>query len=188
MFLNRSYQIKKYDTIFLDRDGTLNFDPGYINSLDDFKFHDLTFDALKNLKIFSERFCIITNQSGVARGIVDSHILSMIHDHILNIFFDQGLNLLGIYHCTDHPDNPTFNRKPGIGMFEKAADDHNINLKKSLMIGDSRCDIEAAKNCNMESVLVLTGNGEKTKNIPNINPTYISKDLNSISKNLMSSK
>jgi ribonucleotide monophosphatase NagD (HAD superfamily) len=56
------------------------------------------------------------------------------------------------------------------------------------MIGDSHTDIEAANNCSMESVLVLTGNGEKTKNILDINPTYISKDLNSISKNLMSSK
>ena len=188
MFLNRSCQIKKYDTIILDRDGTLNFDPGYINSLDDFKFYDFTFEALKNLKFFSERFCIITNQSGVARGIVDPSILSMIHDHILNTFFDQGLNLVGIYYCTDHPGSSTINRKPGIGMFEKAADDHNIDLKKSLMIGDSHCDIEAANNCSMESVLVLTGNGEKTKNILDINPTYISKDLNSISKNLMSSK
>jgi len=169
--------MKKYDTIFLDRDGTINFDPGYINSLDDFKFYDFTFEALKNLKKITRQFCIISNQSGVARGLIDPTNLSMIHDFILNKFFDENLNLLGIYYCTDHPEKPTKNRKPGIGMFEKAASDHNINLKKSLMIGDNDCDIEAANLCNMESVLVLTGKGKIAKSNPNINASYISDDL-----------
>ena len=68
--------MKKYDTIFLDRDGTINFDPGYISSLDDFKFYDFTLKALKNLKKITKQFCIITNQSGVARGIIDPDDLS----------------------------------------------------------------------------------------------------------------
>ena len=169
--------MKKYDAIFLDRDGTINHDPGYIASLDDFEFFDFTFEALKNLKKLTDRFCIITNQSGVARGIIDPDNLSMIHDHILNQFFNQDLNLIGIYYCTDHADNPTANRKPGIGMFIKAAKDHKIDLKKSLMIGDNFCDIEAARLCQMESVLVLTGKGEKTKKITNMKPTYISNNL-----------
>ena len=169
--------MKKYDAIFLDRDGTINRDPGYISSLDDFKFYDFTVEALKNLKKLTDRFCIITNQSGVARGKIDPDNLSMIHDYILNQFFNQGLNLIGIYYCTDHPDSPTANRKPGIGMFIKAAKDHKIELKKSLMIGDNFCDIEAARLCQMESVLVLTGKGEKTKKITNMKPTYISNNL-----------
>ena len=169
--------MKKYDVIFLDRDGTINLDPGYINSLDDFEFYEYTFEALKDLKKITDRFCIITNQSGVARGIIDTDNLSMIHDHILNKFFNHDLNLIGIYYCTDHPDSPTSNRKPGIGMYNKAAKDHKIDLKKSLMIGDSFCDIEAAKLCQMESMLVLTGNGSKTKKMTNINPTYFAKNL-----------
>ena len=83
--------MKKYDTIFLDRDGTINFDLGYINSLDDFKFYDFTFEALNNLKSFSDRFCIITNQSGVSRGIVDPDNLSIIHDHILKCLYQSPL-------------------------------------------------------------------------------------------------
>ena len=75
--------MKKYDTIFLDRDGTINLDSGYINSLDDFEFYEYTFEALKNLKKITDRFCIITNQSGVARGLIDPDNLSIIHDHIL---------------------------------------------------------------------------------------------------------
>ena len=169
--------MKKYDTIFLDRDGTINFDPGYISSLDDFKFYDFTLKALKNLKKITKQFCIITNQSGVARGIIDPDDLSLIHNYILNQFFDEDLNLLGIYYCTDHPDNPTNNRKPGIGMFKKAASDHKINLKKSLMIGDNLCDVQAANSCHMESVLVLTGKGKKANSSRNINPTYVSENL-----------
>lgn len=180
--------MKKYDTIFLDRDGTINPDPGYINSLNDFKFYDFTFNALKNLKRLTKQFCIITNQSGVARGLINPDNLSLIHDHILNRFFDEGLNLLGIYYCTDHPDKPTRNRKPGIGMFEKAALDHKIDLKKSLMIGDNLCDIEAASHCKMESVLVLTGKGKKDNVSPNINPTYVSENLFSASKILRDSQ
>ena len=124
--------MKKYDAIFLDRDGTINLDPGYINSLDDFEFYEYTFEALKNLKKITDRFCIITNQSGVARGLIDPDNLSKIHDHILNEFFYHDLNLIGIYYCTDHPESPTSNRKPGIGMYNKAAMDHKIDLKKSV--------------------------------------------------------
>tara|TARA_Y100000817_G_scaffold96933_1_gene75489 strand:- start:74 stop:616 length:543 start_codon:yes stop_codon:yes gene_type:complete len=169
--------MKKYDTIFLDRDGTLNLDPGYINSLNNFKFFDYTLKSLINLKKVTNQFCIITNQSGVARGLIEIDQLSSIHNFILNKFFENKLNLLGIYYCTDHPDSASINRKPGIGLFKQAAKDHKINLKKSLMIGDSVCDMEAALNCNMESILVLTGNGKKTNTILKEPPTYVSKNL-----------
>ena len=76
--------MKKYDTIFLDRDGTLNFDPGYINSLNNFKFFDYTLKSLVNLKKVTNQFCIITNQSGVARGLIEIDQLSSIHNFILN--------------------------------------------------------------------------------------------------------
>ena len=106
--------MKQYDTIFLDRDGTLNPDPGYINSVDQFTFYDYTMDALKQLSNSGNRFCIITNQSGIARGIVTLDALAEIHDYVLNAFHENELELLGIYFCPDHPDEATENRKPGI--------------------------------------------------------------------------
>ena len=78
--------MKKYDTIFLDRDGTLNPDPGYISSIQDFKFFDFTLTALKELKDICKRFCIISNQSGIGRGLIDIKDLSEIHSYILNFF------------------------------------------------------------------------------------------------------
>ena len=170
--------MKKYDTIFLDRDGTLNSDPGYINSLDQFEFYDFTMLALKEMSKFCSRFCIITNQSGLARGKIKLDELSEIHNFILNEFYQNQLNLLGIYYCSDHPDNPTVNRKPGSGMFQAAATDHNINLTNSLMIGDAVSDIEAGLNLNMDTMLVLTGRGnESSVNLNDLKPKYIVDDL-----------
>ena len=170
--------MKQYDTIFLDRDGTLNPDPGYINSVDQFTFYDYTMDALKQLSDSGNRFCIITNQSGIARGIVTLDALAEIHDYVLNAFHENELELLGIYFCPDHPDEATENRKPGIGMFKEAAIDHQIDLAKSIMIGDAVSDIEAGVNSNMDTMLLLSGRGEDAqKNLGEFSPTYIAKDL-----------
>ena len=64
--------------------------------------------------------------------------------------------------CFDHPDNASINRKPGVGMFLKAKREHNLKLSKCLMVGDSISDMEAGKNLGMETMLVLTGEGQKT--------------------------
>ena len=90
-------KMRKYNTIFLDRDGTLNPDPGYISSLDQFVFYDFTIPALQRLAYSGNRFCIITNQSGVSRGLIDQDDLNKIHDHIKNEFFKNSIPLLDIY-------------------------------------------------------------------------------------------
>jgi len=107
--------MKAYDTIFLDRDGTLNPDPGYIASLRDFTFFDFALPALQKLK--DNRFCIVTNQSGVSRGIIEQNELNKIHHYVQTAFKDHGLDLLDIFVCNDHPDHATERRKPGTGMF-----------------------------------------------------------------------
>ena len=89
--------MRKYNTIFLDRDGTLNPDPGYISSLDQFEFYDFTIPALQRLAHSGNRFCIITNQSGVSRGLIDQDDLNKIHDYIKNEFFKYSIPLLDIY-------------------------------------------------------------------------------------------
>ena len=170
--------MKHYDTIFLDRDGTLNRDPGYINALDQFAFYDYTISALKELSDSGNRFCIVTNQSGISRGIVELEALAEIHDFVLNTFHVNRLDLLGIYFCVDHPDEATENRKPGIGMFKKAAKDHRINLANSIMIGDAVSDIEAGVNSSMDTMLVLSGRGkESLKKLGDLSPTFVAQDL-----------
>ncbi|MEA1881346.1 MAG: HAD family hydrolase [Candidatus Marinimicrobia bacterium] len=170
--------MKKYDTIFLDRDGTLNPDPGYINSMDQFVFYDFTMDALKILGDGGNRFCIITNQSGVGRGMIELDVLSEIHNFILNQFHDNGLELLGIYFCPDHPDEATDYRKPGIELFKQAAEDHGIDLSNSIMIGDTDSDILAGVNSGMDTMLVYTGRGKEAQSIlREITPTFTADNL-----------
>ena len=170
--------MKQYDTIFLDRDGTINPDPGYIRSLDQFEFYSYTLNALSNLSYAGNRFCIITNQSGVGRGIVHLEALAKIHNYILNSFHDNGIDLLGIYFCPSHPDEKSRYRKPEVGMFKQASKDHGINLARSIMIGDAVSDIEAGVNSNMDTMLLLSGRGEDSqKNLGEFSPTYIAKDL-----------
>ena len=84
---------KRYKTIFLDRDGTLNFDPGYISTVKDFKFYNFTFDALKLFKNTDCNFCIITNQSGVARGLIKPNELDQINDFIKNSFLTSTMGI-----------------------------------------------------------------------------------------------
>ena len=170
--------MRKYNTIFLDRDGTLNPDPGYISSLDQFEFYDFTIPALQRLANSGNRFCIITNQSGVSRGLIDQNDLNIIHDYIKNEFFEYSIPLLDIYICIDHPENPSNRRKPGSGMFLEAANDHSINLSESLMIGDSIDDIKSGSNLGMDTVLVLTGRGKDTiKDNPDIELTVAVDNL-----------
>lgn len=170
--------MKKYSTIFLDRDGTINPDPGYISSLDQFKFYDFTFSALKRLTKDGNCFCIVTNQSGVSRGLIKQKELDNIHDYIKNQFMKNSIPLLGIYIAIDHPDNATIRRKPGVGMFLEASKDHDIDLKDSLIVGDSKNDIQAGKDLGMDTILVCTGRGSQTiLDYPDLEPDAIVSNI-----------
>ena len=79
--------MKKYDCIFLDRDGTINFDPGYISTIEDFRLYDFTIPALKKLARLGNKFCIITNQSGVSRGLIKKENLFLIHNKFYQPLF-----------------------------------------------------------------------------------------------------
>lgn len=171
--------MRKYDCIFFDRDGTINHDSGYISKLKDFIFFEFTISALKLLVSITNKFIIITNQSGVSRGLIKENDLLRINDFIMNELKKNKLPLLKIYYCTDHPDHATDRRKPGSGMFLDAARDYNIDLSNCLMIGDSISDIQPANNLGMDSMLVLTGNGKNhhSRFSKDNEPTYVSQNI-----------
>lgn len=148
--------------VFLDRDGTLNPDPGYIPSLDQFQFFPDALEALQNLDDNQYAFIIVTNQSGIARGKIRQENLDAIHRFIEDQFEASGIPLLAVYVCPHHPDEGCRCRKPGTALFERAARDHSIELDRSYIIGDSEADIRAGRALSMKTVLVLTGNGKIT--------------------------
>ncbi len=161
--------------IFLDRDGTLNPDPGYIASLDDYHFYEFTLEALTRLS--PQSFILITNQSGVARGLIEERNLEQIHEYIRKTFQNQGIDLKAIYVCTDHPDHASDRRKPGPGMFLEAAQDFDLDLTRCLMIGDAESDILAGQNLGMDTMLVLTGRGKETLPRLTDSPTFVVENL-----------
>lgn len=171
--------MKKYDTIFLDRDGTINFDPGFIQNVEQFNFYDFAIPALKLLSDNGNKICIISNQSGVGRGLVDINDLREINNYIRRKFMENQIILLEIYNCTDHPDEASNRRKPGTGMFLDAADDYNIELANCLMIGDSERDLIPAHVLGMDTMLVMTGNGHLTVDTVSSadEPTFIVENI-----------
>ena len=134
---------------------------------------------MKLLKPITKSFIIITNQSGVSRGIIKEEKLIEINSFIHSKFLENRLNLLDIYYCTDLPGNSSTFRKPEAGMFLQASNEHNIDLTKCIMIGDSYKDIVPANELGMSSLFVLSGNGKKDlhKFDHSLKPDNVAKDL-----------
>jgi len=154
---------EKKGAIFLDRDGTLNPDPGYIDSPDDYELYPETVRALKNLSTTGLPFILVTNQSGIGRGLIEETALEAIHNKLDTLLNQHGLVLLGIYYCPHTPEEGCNCRKPSTGMFTQAADEQGVDLTSSYMIGDSVADVLAANAVGLQSILVKTGNGQRTE-------------------------
>ena len=146
--------------VFLDRDGTLNIDHGYVHKIDDFQFIEGSIDALKELKEMGYLLVLVTNQSGIARGYFSEDQFLQLTEWMDWSLADRGVDLDGIYYCPHHPEGKGEYkeececRKPKPGMLLQAADDFNIDLASSYMIGDSKNDILAGKNAGCKTVYI----------------------------------
>lgn len=156
--------------VFLDRDGTLNFDVGYLSKIEDIYIFDGVVSSLKKLKDAGYLNVIITNQSGIARGLFTLSNLKTIHEKFLNLLSYKGECLIDdIFFSPYHKDGiieefkkESLYRKPATGMIEKAVDKYNIDLTKSYFVGDSLTDMQCAVNAGLKKILVKTGYGMKT--------------------------
>jgi heptosyltransferase-2 len=144
-------------TVFLDRDGTLNPDPGYISSPDQFELFPGVAAALARLTRAGARLVVVTNQSGVGRGLFSSADLEAIHAKLRRLLQDAGVSLEAIYVCPHHPDERCACRKPETGMIDRAVRELRIDLSRSYLIGDHAKDMELAKRVGAKRVRVTTG-------------------------------
>jgi D,D-heptose 1,7-bisphosphate phosphatase len=151
----------KHKAVFMDRDNTLIEDPGYINHPSQVKLLPGTAASLVQLRKMGFLTVVVSNQSAVARGIVTEEILATIHHQLEKLLADEGAYLNAIYYCPYHPDGviPKYRvesemRKPAPGMLLKAAEDLNINLSCSWMIGDSYRDVDAGKRAGCKTILI----------------------------------
>lgn len=147
--------------IFLDRDDTLIEDPGYINNPDQVKLLDGVPEALIEMKNMGYKLIIVSNQSGIARGILTEENLAEIHERLQNLLHEKGAFVDKIYYCPFHPDGviPKYRResnmrKPNPGMLLAAAEDFDIDLSKSWMLGNSDRDVEAGIRAGCKTILI----------------------------------
>ncbi len=146
--------------IFLDRDGTLNIDYGYVHEIDQFHFIEGSIEALQQLK----QLVLVTNQSGIARGYFSEQQFLQLTEWMDWSLADRGVDLDGIYYCPHHPDGiGEFKqdcdcRKPKAGMLNQAIKELKIDPARSIMIGDKMEDMIAGKSAGIKTnVLVRSG-------------------------------
>jgi D-glycero-D-manno-heptose 1,7-bisphosphate phosphatase len=177
----------KNKCIFLDRDGVINKEVGYLSDPDKFEFIPGSIEALKILKQKGYLLILITNQAGIARGYFSEKNLYDIHSKMKNILKEYDITLDDIFYCPHHPEftGDCNCRKPLPGMIFRAKSKFNIDLTKSYMIGDTLNDIKAGVNAECRTVLVLSGYGrEEQKKIEDIKPDMIFKNLYEFAKNI----
>jgi D-glycero-D-manno-heptose 1,7-bisphosphate phosphatase len=173
--------------IFLDRDGTINNEVEFLRTSDQLKLIPRSADAIAELNELGFKIFILTNQSGIARGILTENDLHRIHTKLLQLLEEQNAHIDKIYYCPHHPEGSIEKytkacecRKPKPGMYRAAAKEYNIDLSRSFVIGDKMIDIQAGNNCGAHTILVLTGYGKTELEDCRRNGVkidYIAKDL-----------
>ncbi|MBV1840493.1 MULTISPECIES: D-glycero-beta-D-manno-heptose 1,7-bisphosphate 7-phosphatase [Photobacterium] len=151
--------------VFIDRDGVINIDRGYVHTVDDFEYVEGVFEACKKLKAMGYLLVLVTNQAGIARGMYTEDEFLTLTEWMDWNFVDNGVEFDGIYYCPHHPTEGQGDylqdcncRKPKPGMFISARDFLKIDMANSVMIGDKTDDMLAAQAADVGTrVLVRTG-------------------------------
>jgi len=156
----------KRPALFIDRDGTLSEEVGYVNHPSRFRLFPYSAEAIKLLNDNGWLAIVVTNQAGVARGYFSEDIIVQIHDQLRRDLQQASAQLDAIYYCAHHPSvgEPPYRldcdcRKPRTGLIDRAASDFEIDRERSWMIGDRYGDVELALNAGLHSALVLSGYG-----------------------------
>lgn len=166
--------LTKRPAVFLDRDGTLIEEVNYLSRVEDLRFFPYTASSVKLLKDNGFLVIVVTNQSGIGRGVYSENDMHAIHDAI-------QAEVLGaidaFYYCPHLPCDGCKCRKPGPGMIESAMEEFDIDLERSWMVGDKKIDVETGFAFNLSTILVLTGYGRSHQVTLERQPTLISPDL-----------
>ncbi|OGC78390.1 MAG: hypothetical protein A2145_01690 [candidate division Zixibacteria bacterium RBG_16_40_9] len=177
-----------HKAVFLDRDGTIIQENGYISKINQVEFIPGSVKAIQILKSLGYKIVVITNQSGVAQGFFSEKSLKKVNNYLLKKLRQQKASVDGIYYCPHHPRVGLKNykkdcdcRKPKTGLLKLAVKEKKLKLNDSVVIGDKISDVELGKNAKIKSILVLTGYGKKeSKKIGSFSkskPDFIAKNL-----------
>ena len=150
--------------VFLDRDGTVNEEVGYLRDLADLRLIAGAGAAIRRLNEAGLKVVLVTNQSGVARGYFPESLVLEAHENLDRMLREEGASIDAIYYCPHHPTAGNSNytivcdcRKPGTGLIDRAARDLGIDVKKSYVVGDKWSDVELGQRAGAHSILVQSG-------------------------------
>ncbi|TAP40981.1 HAD family hydrolase [Alteromonas sp. KUL49] len=156
--------VKKTRALFLDRDGVINVDKGYVYQFEQFDFVDGIFELLLRFQKAGYLPVVVTNQSGIARGMYEVSDFKHLMNKVQEVFTSKGIVDVPVYFCPHHPDQGDGKftvecqcRKPKAGMFYDAVAELNIDVENSIMIGDSWRDIVAAQTASVSKHYFLRG-------------------------------
>lgn len=145
--------------IFLDRDGVINKEIGYVYRVEDFILTNDIIPSLKKLQAAGFLFIVVTNQSGIAKELYTHEDVARVHAHMLSLLNKEGITISEIYYCPHHSDvEPCTCRKPDSGMIEKGIARFNIDISRSYMIGDKERDILAAQKAGVKAFHIESDN------------------------------
>jgi len=173
----------KIDNIFLDRDGVINIDTGYVHKWSQFEFIEGTLEALKYLTELGFRMIIVTNQGGIAKGFYTEEDFQELNKKMIDRMHSHDIKILDTFYCPHHEEGniPKLSkdcnyRKPKPGMILAAAKKHNLDLSRSIIIGDKESDLLAGKNANLFKSFLIDPSSELSDNSSNVDGCF--KDLN----------
>jgi D,D-heptose 1,7-bisphosphate phosphatase len=160
------FKVGKAEAVFLDRDGTINEEVGYLDSLEKLRMIPEAFEAIRLINQSGMKTVVISNQSGVARGYFDEAFVETVHERIQALLKERGTRIDRFYYCPHHPTEgmgayrmACACRKPEAGLLLRASQEMGIELARSYMVGDMSKDIEAAAKAGAKGILVQTGHG-----------------------------
>lgn len=147
---------KKHQALFLDRDGVINIDHGYVHTEDNFEFVDGIFELCKTATDLGYLIFVITNQAGIGRGYYTEDQFDDISSWMRGVFKSRGIEINKVYYCPYHPEHGVGEykkhsecRKPEPGMILQAKQEFNIDLENSILVGDNESDIQAGINAGI---------------------------------------
>ncbi len=146
--------------VFLDRDGTIAEEVGYLNHLSRFRMFPFVAAAIRRLNDAKYPAIVITNQSGVGRGYFPDSLIHAVHELMTEQLAKEGAHIDALYYCPHTGDDACACRKPKPGMLERAAREHGLDLRRAFVVGDRYGDIQLAHRVGARAIMVRTGYGE----------------------------
>lgn len=156
----------KKKTIFLDRDGVINQDRGYVCRWQDFEFLEGAINGIKRLGEAEYLLIIVTNQSGIGRGYYSEEDFLKLTRHMLDHLSAYGVHIDAVYHCPHAPESNCVCRKPAPGLIWRAQENHAIDLMNSVIVGDKMTDLEAGRRAGVGYGILITEGAQLIKSEP----------------------